>query len=417
MYITNDLNYFRVKVFMRFLKAILFLFFLSSCYKSDLDAANAENESLRIQVSALTAQLNSLNIQLNSLNAEIQSLKNLLSASETEIDGLEDLVQSYQIELMALQETLLGAETLDDELFSYLSSNVEVLQFVLGRVTTIATQYSDFSGSEEQKAFELNSLTQDLNSFVQKYSELKGDSQSIKISLLKHIKAEQLLEGVEVFEWGDESVPSTLETDCNWVNLLSDSFKQTLVSFHPDTNTLLMTHQAPLVNRHIRGSSNNNITFLLNHFGSPKKIFFVSPRPISEHTDVIDALKLKGHSVDFLRLDATSYTLQQFPQLSSENLSRYQGLLFDDNINRPSKEILDNLSAFASNKLKPSLFSTIGWVWVSYRSTYDREPLPLNDVIEPLGAKFLVWEQSTAFAVQTSTAIYPQTYQNREVCD
>lgn len=404
----------------RFVYITSCLLLLTSCYKSDLDAANAENESLRIQVSALTAQLNSLNVQLNSLNAEIQSLKNLLSASETEIDGLEDLVQSYQLELMALQETLLGAETLNDELFSDLSSNVEVLQFVLSRVTTIATQYSDFSGSDEQKAFELNSLTQDLNSFVQKYSELKGDSQSINISLLKHIKAKQLLEGVEVFEWGYGSVPGTLKTDCGWVNIFSDSRNQTLASLHPQTNTLLMTHHDPLINRRIRGSSNNNITFLLNHFGSPKKILFVSPHPISEHTDVIDALKLQGHSVDFQFFSNASgdYTLEQYPKLSLENLSRYQGLLFDDNINRPSKEILDNLKAFTLNELKPSLFITIGWVWITYRSAYDGEPLPINDVVEPLGAKFLVWDgPNTAFAVQNLTVIYPQTYQKREICD
>jgi hypothetical protein len=360
-----------------------------------------------------------MNTQLNILNSEIQSLKNLLSASETEIDGLEELVQSYQLELIALQETLLGAETLNDELYSDLYSNLEVLQFVLNRITTIATQYSNFAGSDEQKAFELNSLTQDLNLFVQKYSELKGDSQIINISLLKHIKAKQLLEGVEVLEWGYGSVPGTIETDCDWVNLFSDSRNQTLVSLHSKTNTLLMTHQAPLVNRHIRGSSNDNITFVLNHFRSPMKILFVSPRPISEHSDMIDALKLKGHFVDFLFFSNAGgdYTLEQYPQLSLENLNRYQGLLFDDNINRPSKEIQSNLRTFILNELKSSLFTALGWVWVSYRSTYDGEPLPLNDVIETLGAKFLVWEQpNTAFSVQTSTTIYPQTYQEIEMC-
>lgn len=94
-----------------------------------------------------------------------------------------------------------------------------------------------------------------------------------------------------------------------------------------------------------------------------------------------------------------------------------KGLLYDDGTNRPSEAILNNLKDYVANPTTTTVMSSLGWVWASYRSVYVGEPLPLNQVISPLGAKFNTWTNDVAISVQVLTNYYPDTYTEVEICE
>ena len=416
----------------------LSLIILTSCFKDELDAANADNELLRSQIVALNSQINSLNSQISSLNsqttalnAEILRLKEVIKDAESEIDELEEIILSYQTELAELEEIILSYRNqllelqigllgaidsnqnlllTNEELLSSVSTNLEVLQYVSNRILMISTEIN------EENNIRLRSLVLDLKSFLQKYNELKVQG-GLNVSLLKHIRATQLLRGVDFFEWGEGSVPGVLTVDCNWVQILTDSRESVISALHLNSNTLLITHASGFLNLNILGSNNSNLKFFENHFGAPKRILYVSSRAYREESVLIEHLINEGHIVDFLRISKTQYDLEDYPELSEENLKNYGGLVYDDGTNRPSEDILNNLKDYVANPTTTTVMSSLGWVWAAYRSVYVGEPLPINSVIEPLGAKFNTWTNDVSISVQVLTNYYPDTYNEIELCE
>lgn len=409
-------------------KSLIFLslIVLTSCYKDELDSAYADNELLRSQIAVLNSQINSLNSQISSLNGQITTLNTeilrlleIIEDDENAISELEEIILSYETQLLELQTSLSGAIdsnqsllSTNEELLSVISNNLEILQYISNRILFISTEINE---ENQDDNFRLSSLVQDLKSFLQTYDELK-QQEGLNVSLLKHIRATQLLRDVDFFEWGEGSVPGVLTADCNWVQILTDSRKSIISALHPNSNTLLMTHASGFLNLYILESNNSNLKFFENHFGATKRILYVSSRAYREESVLIEHLINEGHVVDFLRISKTQYDLEDYPELSEENLKNYEGLVFDDNTSRPSISILNNLRSFVVNPNTTTVMSSLGWVWASYRSVYVGEPLPINSVIEPLGAKFNTWTNDVAISVQVLTNYYPETYNEIQVC-
>lgn len=415
----------------RFVFLILSVLVVTSCYKDELDAANADNEMLRSQIIALNSQITSLNTQIanltseaNALNAEILRLKGIVEDAEVEIADLEELVLFYQVQLLDLQTELIGSintnETLltsNEELLTSIKTNLDVLKYISARITSIALWLNETSNDEAGINLELTSLTLDLKSFINKYNELKDNSANIKISLLKHIKASQLLEGVSLFDFGETADPSVASTDCTWVDIMEDTNSNVVGSLHPTSSTLILTHGDPSKNLAILNSENDNIRFHSNFFGSPKRILIVAAVRSNSFSLLIDALKQDGHTVDYLYLTKEQYNESDYPVLTSSGLSKYQAIYYDDGIGRPSNVIINSLKEFAVNPNKKSIFISLGWVWAAYRSTFEGEPLPINAVLEPLGASFNTWINDTSSVKSKGIIQYPDTYEEVEVCE
>jgi predicted nuclease with TOPRIM domain len=411
-----------------FFVSIIGVLLITSCYKDELDAANADNEMLRSQIIALNSQISSLNSQIvtltsqaSALNTEILRLKGVVEDADVEIAELEDIIVSYQTQLLELQTALLGATTsnenllsTNEDLLSSISTNVEVLKYVSDRIISIA---SEFNESSQENVNVLNSLIKDLQSFINKYDEIKNIDINLNLSLVKHIKASQLLEGVDVFDFGETADPAVATTDCTWVDLIADTNNNVVGSFHPTTSTLILTHGDPSKNLAILNSNNDNIRFHSNFFGSPKRILIVAAVRSNSFSFLIDALKQDGHTVDYLYLTKEQFDESDYPELTSSNLSKYQAIYYDDGIGRPSTGIVNSLKVFASNPNKQSVFISLGWVWSAYRSTYDGEPLPINSVLEPIGAKFNTWINNTSSVKSGGVVLYPNTYTEVEVCE
>lgn len=406
--------------------SIVCLLLLTSCYKDELDAANADNEMLRSQIIVLNSQISSLNSQIvtltnqaSALNAEILRLKGVIEDADVEIAELEDIIISYQTQLLELQTALLGATTTNENLVSVdealllsVSTNVEVLKYVSNRIISIS---SEFNESSQGNTSRLSSLVQDLQSFINKYDEIKNKDLNLSVSLLKHIKASQLLEGVRVFDFGSNADPGIVSTNCEWVDLIEDPNKNIVGSFHFNTSTLLLTHGDASKNLAILNSENDNIKFHTNFFGAPKKILLVAEVRSNSFTLLIDALQNIGHSVDFIRIPEKEFNESEYPMLAQNNLNKYDAIYFDS-IGRPSPSIINSLKEFALNPNKHSIFISLGWVWTGYRSAYDGEPLPFNEVIEPLGAEFNTWINGTSIA-RLGVTQYPDTYTEVEICE
>jgi hypothetical protein len=422
-----------------------FLLLLTSCYKSDLDAANAENEILKSQINALNTQINGLNNQIVNLNnqvsnlnseilrlqgvieeleVEIVDLQDVIEDLEVEISDLKDLTVFYQTQLLELQTSLLGISESNEDLIaanedilSSITINVEVLKFLSEKISSITTQLNASYESDDARNLEITSMIKDLDTFIDRYNEIKSEDLDLKVGLIKHINASLLLEGVNFYDFGATADPTVATTNCEWVDLLEDNNENVVMSFHSKTSTLLITHGDASKNIAILNSENDNLKFHSNFFGAPKKILIVAAVRSNSFTLLIDELQGQGHIVDYLYLTKEQFDETDYPELSSSNLSRYQAIYYDDGIGRPSTGILNSLKDFVNNPNKRSIIISLGWVWSSYRSTYDGEPLPINSVLEPIGAKFNTWINDTSSVKTGGVVQYPSTYSESENCD
>lgn len=418
-----------------------------SCYKPEIDNNQAQitqlnseisqlkNEIARLsslvsqsegKVSALQSEISSLKSQIASLNSSITSLEEDIQFINSDLEELNELLvlfDSYLKEVLSSFESLvtINEDSIGDinSLVINISRNVEVIEFVSSYLSAITDYQNSSLVQTDEDLQELNSLISDLKSLLTEFSKVQNiTSTNLKISLLGDIKVRGLLKDINYIDWGEGSVPGTINADCNWVRVWSDSRNNLVSALHPKSNTLLLTHHSPLETRYINSSENDNVQLLLNFLESPKSVLYVSSIPEFGNSAVLNGLRAKGHKVDFLRIAKERYGLGDYSELSETNLDEYQAIIFYDGVARPSEEIIQNLKGFIENPTKKSLVMGLGWVWTGYRSVEQNEPYPINDVFESLGAKFNDWLNNVAFNVNIRLDYYPETYNGDiELCE
>lgn len=426
--------------------SIVFLIILNvSCYKTDIDENTSQLNSLSSEINQLKSEvlrlsnlLNESENKVSSLRSEITTLKNQIDSLNSSLDNLEDeiqllgsdlteftdLLESFDDYLKEIQSSFdsivsINQGSLDNlnDLIVNINRNVEIIDYVSSYLKSLTDFQVIISSQSDKGVSEINSLITDLKTLLSEFNSVRNitDSDELEISLLGHVKVNSLLKDIDFFEWGEEMVPGVITADCNWVRVFSDSRDKLVVSLHPSSNTLLMSHHSPSLSKYISASNNNNILFFKNFYKSPKKILYVSGFSFNENRILIDSLKNEGHIIDFVRINKNQFGLSDVPQLSKESLESYGAIYYDDFIGRPSEDILNNLKSFAENPIKSSIFVGIGWVWSGYRSVETGEPYPINKVFESMGAKFNDWSDSVSFNIQLKSVYYPQTYNENSV--
>lgn len=430
-------------------KIVFFLLILVNfgCYKAEVEDNQTQIAQLNIEIVQLKNEISRLSNlvaqseeKILAFQAEITSLKSQISNLNSSISGLEDDIQLLNSDLSELDELLvlfdnylkevlnsfnsivsLNEDSIADvnTLITNIGRNVEVIDYISSYLSAI-TNYQNATASKADDGLqELNSLIADLKSLLTEFSKVQNLlAQDLRVSLLGDIKVRTLLKGVNYIDWGEDMVPGTISSDCNWVRVLSDSRDNLISALHPKSNTLLLTHHSIIMTQFLKASTNDNSVFILNFLESPKKILNISNRSEAENSEIIKDLEDSGHSVDFLRVQKMEYGLADYPELELENLNKYQAILFYDGVARPSTQVMENLRGFVENPTKKAVFMGLGWVWSGYRSLEPNEPYPINSVFSGIGAKFLDWSNSVSFNINLSTTYYPETYNdNVERCN
>lgn len=415
------------------------LFLTVSCYKPEIDNNQAQitqlnseisqlkNEIARLsslvsqsedKASALQSEISSLKSQIASLNSSISSLEEDIQLINSDLEEVSELLVLFDNYLKEVQSSFESLVTINEDsiadinsLILNISRNVEVIEFVSSYLSAITNYQNSSLAQTDEDLQELNSLISDLKSLLTEFSKVQNiTSTDLNVSLLGDIKVRGLLKDIKDIDWGEGSVPGTINADCHWVRVWSDSRYNLVSALHPKSNTLLLTHHSPLETRYVNSSDNDNIQLLLNFLESPKSVLYVSSIPEFGNSAVLSGLRAKGHQVDFLRIAKEQYGLDDYPDLNAANLDEYQAIIFYDGVARPSEEIIQNLKGFIENPTKKSLIMGLGWVWTGYRSVEQNEPYPINKVFESLGAKFNDWFNNVAFNVNIKLEYYPDTY-------
>jgi len=406
------------------------LFFLTtSCYKDEIDANSLQIEQIKQELNDINSEINRINNLISSNTIEIGIIKSRLDKVESDIDDLDSFVDELRVDVIELNSSinfitnyiqdlssdvdLLGDSLNETNLLLIgLQKDYELLEYILNYLIQLQSYQDSLSDSQ------ISSLVNDIISVIEYYN-IYGDLNQGTTSLIGHIKSKILMNGVSKIHWGKESTPGTIQTDCNWVRILSDSKDNLVSALNPYNNTLLLGHHADIGNISLNDTPNDSFKFYKNFFQSPKKILYIGLRHSSEISIYLDYLKSLGHSVTYVRILKNEYNTNDVPELSAENLDKYQGLILDDGISRHSSEIQNNLKQFFENPTKSSIVVSLGWVWTHYKANYVGEKYPLNNVMESIGAKFITWNgEGYSYDTYNFMNYYPNTYnENTPSCN
>ena len=376
---------------------LLSVLILFSCSKDDIENNKDEIQSLNYQISELKSLVNSLNSKIELNNSTIQNLSSKLNQAESLILSLDNTISNINLEI---------------------ETNEEVIEYLNDYINEITNSISSLNTSNDSSLYtleliisELEVLKIDIENFTDYNKPLEN------ISLVGHLKAKKILNGIDRFHFGNESVPGTIELNCNWINLITDISFNNVAGYHPYNNTLLLTHGSMILNSKLDEIENDNLDFFKNLYGYSKNILVVAERNEDEISEFLNHLKSLNNSVTYRKISKdSSYSTDEVPELSSYNISNYQAIFYDTN-KRPSEEIINNLKSIQSNPLVTSTFVGVGWVWVSYRSEYEGELYPLNNIFSNTGAQFIDWNGvNQSYETNNQMNYYPESYSDEFIC-
>jgi len=376
---------------------LLSLLVLFGCSKDDIENNKDEIQNLTSQISNLKSLVNSLNSNIEANNSTIQNLSSKLNQAESLIVSLQNTLSNIELEI---------------------ETNEEVIDYLNDYINEITNSISSINTSNDSSLYSLELIISELELIkidVENFSDYNKPLENI--TLLGHLKAKKILNGVDRFHFGNESTPGTIQLNCDWINLITDISFNNVSGYHPYNNTLLLTHGSMILNSKLVEIDNDNLEFFKNLYGYSKNILVVAERNEDEISEFLNHLKSLNNSVTYRQVSTdSSYSTDEVPELSSSNISNYQAIFYDTN-KRPSEEIINNLKSIQSNPLVTSTFVGMGWVWVSYRSEYEGELYPLNNIFSNTGAQFIDWNGvSTSNDTNNQMNYYPESYSDEFIC-
>ena len=382
-----------------------------------LESANNTLANLQKLINTNQSGIESINLGLSTANNNILDLQELISTNQS---GIE----SINLELIAANKTISSLQAVLVSLQSFTGNNAESIQYLNKKIVEINLELvsqintlSNSSGINTQNILnilnELSLIGVDIE-FIKNYISPPKDN----ISFLGNIKANRLLNGVKRLHFGNNSVPGVIETNCDWISIVSDKIYSNTVVLNPTNNTLLLSHGSILMNEKQNEVNNDNFLFFNNFFESPKKILVFIDRKESEASDFVTSLINQGHSIKYIESPSSlaDMSLSSYPDFSLANLNTYQGIVYDS-YSRPSQQIINNLEKFIENPSKRSVVFGLGWVWRDYRSEYENEPYPTNVILKNAGAKFIDWSvPNVTYDTALKMNYYPDSYSEDYAC-
>ena len=289
---------------------LLSLLVLFSCSKDDIENNKDEIQNLTSQISNLKSLVNSLNSNIEANNSTIQNLSSKLNQAESLIVSLQNTLSNIELEI---------------------ETNEEVIDYLNDYINEITNSISSINTSNDSSLYSLELIISELELIkidVENFSDYNKPLENI--TLLGHLKAKKILNGVDRFHFGNESTPGTIQLNCDWINLITDISFNNVAGYHPYNNTLLLTHGSMILNSKLVEIDNDNLEFFKNLYGYSKNILVVAERNEDEISEFLNHLKSLNNSVTYRQVSTdSSYSTDEVPELSSSNISNYQAIFYD----------------------------------------------------------------------------------------
>ena len=214
-----------------------------------------------------------------------------------------------------------------------------------------------------------------------------------------------LIENVQIFSPGPEMVPGTIELlDCSWAPLFSDNKGNLAGAVNASNQTILLTHEGYLTNIGMEDSPNNNKEFFQNFIGSNKNTLLIFPN----FQNIDNLTKFKSTVIDEYNNNITTYFDPSI--LSSINIDQYDSMILYPGEYRFNSSEASIVKSFIQDVNKKSIIFGIGWVWRDYYAISDGDQMPINLILENLGAKYYtVKGKEFTNNIRGGTIFYPST--------
>ena len=288
-------------------------------------------------------------------------------------------------------------------------------------ISSIKSEY-DYLVSELEN--EINSLTNQVNTLIDQvnYSESEIDELKVKIEntelkISYHIKAAQIIEKIKTLDFYDIT-PGIINLDnCDWIPLISDNKFNTIVAYHPETETIIIGDNSP---------AKYNIDYrLYDYFFNNKSygVAYVYQKQVEGmNTSLINFLRNNFLYAKTAMLPDRGDAWEGSSNYESYNI-KYQ--IFDSNGIKGTPFVEDYLRDKVERPDIKSIIFGSGYRWKEEWSLEctnctntvfsENEPYFENLLIKNLGASFQI-ESPNRAETDNEFLYYPYTYQDNSSC-
>ena len=251
-------------------------------------------------------------------------------------------------------------------------------------------EYVD-STAEYSNIVEVNNENNTSNSFINYISDSEKNYYN------------SLLDGVSTLSPGPEMVPGTIGIlNCSWAPLFSDNQGNLASAVNASNQTMLLAHEGYITNIGMEDSPNDNKAFFHNFIGSNNNTLLIFPNFQNDE----NLTKFKSVVID----DYNNTITTSFDPsiLGSTNIDQYDSMILFPGEYRFTSSEAASIKSFIQDTTKKSILIGLGWVWRDYYAVSEEDPMPLNLILEDLGAKYYtVAGKDLTYDIKGETVFYP----------
>lgn len=216
---------------------------------------------------------------------------------------------------------------------------------------------------------------------------------------------DSLFENVQIFSPGPDMVPGTIELlNCSWAPIFSDNQGNLAGAVNASNQTMLLSHEGYLTNIGMEDLPNDNMEFFHNFIGLNRNTLLIFPN--FQNDD--NLTRFKSDVYDKYNNNITTYFDPSI--LSSINLNQYDSMILFPGEYRFTSSEASTIKSFIQDPNKKSIIFGLGWVWRDYYAVSDVEPMPINLILEDLGARFYtVRGKDLTNNIRSETIFFPST--------
>lgn len=216
---------------------------------------------------------------------------------------------------------------------------------------------------------------------------------------------DSLFENVQIFSPGPDMVPGTIELlNCSWAPIFSDNQGNLAGAVNASNQTMLLSHEGYLTNIGMEDLPNDNMEFFHNFIGLNRNTLLIFPNFQNDN----NLTRFKSDVYDKYNDNITTYFDPSI--LSSINLNQYDSMILFPGEYRFTSSEASTIKSFIQDPNKKSIIFGLGWVWRDYYAVSDVEPMPINLILENLGARFYtVRGKDLTNNIRSETIFFPST--------
>ena len=225
------------------------------------------------------------------------------------------------------------------------------------------------------------------------------------ISELDRSYYDSLIENVQTFSPGPEMVPGTIELlNCSWAPLFSDNQGNLAGAVNASNQTMLLSHEGYLTNIGMEDLPNDNEEFFHNFVGSNRNTLLIFPN--FENDDNLTTFK----SDVYIGYNNNITTYFDPSVLSSINVNQYDSMILFPGEYKFTSSEASIIKSFIQDPNKKSIIIGLGWVWRDYYAVSDDDPMPINLILEDLGARYITSVgKDLTYDIRDETIFFPST--------